>query len=292
MIHISLQKKLAMADGNHLFSVQTSIEKGELVAVFGESGAGKTSLLRMIAGLMLPESGRIISEDDVWLDTQNKINLPVQKRNTGFVFQDLALFPNMSVLENLKYAAKGKSGTPDLSKLLRMVNLENLSHRKPATLSGGQQQRVALCRALAGKPELLLLDEPFSSLDMEMRRQLRDDLLRFHKEFHLTTLLVTHDLPDVYYLADKVIVLDRGEIVRSGTPAEVFGTGGIDNKIQIRGEILSIRERDMECIAEILCGSSIIRLPVAEEERKQLKPGMKVLVSSGVFEPVIKVLGC
>lgn len=290
MIHISIRKKLIMADGAGELIVDTEIETGSFTVISGKSGAGKTSLLRMIAGFLRPESGFIKTEDEVWLDIEKKINLPVQKRNIGFVFQDLALFPNMTVKENLQYAAVKKGDKNFLNKLMEMVGLMSFADRKPDELSGGQQQRVAITRALARKPKLLLLDEPFAALDIEMRRHLREELLSLHRKFELTTLLVTHDIADIYYLADKVLVIDKGKIIKSGSPNYVFTNNATDGKVQLQGEVLNIYKSGVVYIVEILTGNTIMKLVVGEEEKKTLNPGMKVLVTSGAFEPVISVL--
>lgn len=301
MIRIAIEKKLTMADGTGVLSIDTTIEKGAFVVVYGASGVGKTSLLRCIAGLMHPEKGRIVSDNELWLDTYNKKSLPVQQRNMGFVFQDLALFPNMTVLENLQYAAKvkgkGKSGLADdeaaenlIPRLLAMVGLEHMMDRKPDTLSGGQRQRLALIRALAGKPGLLLLDEPFSALDKAMHQALRKELLLLHKSFQLTTIMVTHDLADVYQLADQVLVMDNGTIVRTGPADVVFGGMDATETLQVPGEILKIAKSGIIYIAEVLTGTTISRLVINEEESNTLRPGMQVLLCAGAFDPVIKIM--
>ena len=290
MIRITITKELTMAEGKKSLSIDTSIETGLITTVFGKSGAGKTSLLRIIAGLLKPESGTIISDNEIWLDTDKHINLPVQKRNIGFVFQDLALFPNMTVAENLQYGARGKQHEHDIGDLLKMVNLEKLAGRKPDTLSGGQRQRVALCRAMVGSPRLLLLDEPFSSLDTGMHHQLREDLLRMHQTFKLTTILVTHDLADVYSLSDRTLVIDGGNLIKSGKPDEVFRTGESPGTLQLQGEVLNISDNGIVAVAEILSGNRIIKVLIGEEERTELKPGMQVLIRSNSFEPTIKIL--
>lgn len=290
MIRITITKELTMAEGKKSLSIDTSIETGLITTVFGKSGAGKTSLLRIIAGLLKPESGTIISDHEIWLDTDKHINLPVQKRNIGFVFQDLALFPHMTVTENLQYGARDKRQKHDIGDLLKMVNLEKLAGRRPDTLSGGQRQRVALCRALVGRPRLLLLDEPFSSLDQEMHHQLREDLLRLHRAFDLTTILVTHDLADVYSLSDRTIVIEEGGIVKSGRPSEVFHTGESPGTIRIQGEILQVIDNGVVAVAEILSGNRIIKVLISEEEKLELRSGMQVLVHSSSFEPVITIL--
>lgn len=290
MIHISIRKRLTMAEGTGDLAVNTKIDAGEFMVISGKSGAGKTSLLRIIAGFMKPESGFIKTGEEVWLDIKNKINLPVQKRNIGFVFQDLALFPNMTVKENLQYAAGKKVDTQFLDQLLEMVGLTSLADRKPAELSGGQQQRVAITRALARKPKLLLLDEPFAALDNEMRRYLREELLTLHRKFGLTTLLVTHDLADIYYLADKVLVIDKGEVTKSGSPNQVFANNAMEGKAQLQGEVLNIYKSGVVYIVEMLAGNTIMKSVVGEEEKNSLQPGMKILITSGAFEPVISLL--
>ena len=290
MIRITITKELTMAEGKKSLSIDASIEAGLITTVFGKSGAGKTSLLRIIAGLLKPESGTIISDHEIWLDTDKHIHLPVQKRNIGFVFQDLALFPHMTVTENLQYGARDNRQKHDIGDLLKMVNLEKLAGRRPDTLSGGQRQRVALCRALVGRPRLLLLDEPFSSLDQEMHHQLREDLLRLHRAFDLTTILVTHDLADVYSLSDRTIVIEEGGIVKSGRPNEVFRTGESPGTIRIQGEILQVIDNGVVAVAEILSGNRIIKVLISEEEKLELRSGMQVLVHSSSFEPVITIL--
>jgi molybdate transport system ATP-binding protein len=290
MIDISLQKKLVMPDGAGKLSIETTIEAGSFTAIFGKSGVGKTSFLRMIAGLLKPDEGMIKVNDTFWLNTDETIDLPVQKREIGFVFQEPALFPNMSVMGNLRYAAGKRTNESFLDDLLQIVGLESFADRKPATLSGGQQQRIAMIRALARKPKLLLLDEPFAALDAEMRHHLKKELFLLHKEFNLTTILVTHDLSDIFSLADKVIVIDQGTVMKSGNPDEVFGSSQIHGKVRLQGEILRIKKSGVVFIAEILAGNNIISLIIGEEERTNLEPGAKVLVCSGSFEPVIEVL--
>lgn len=290
MIYLSVQKKLHIEEGIETLSVETNIPEGEFVAVTGKSGAGKTSLLRMIAGLMKPEKGFITINKVTWLDTKNKVDLPVQKRGIGFVFQNAALFPNMTVLRNLQFAAGKSQDMNLLNRLLQMVGMESFAQRKPETLSGGQQQRISIIRALARKPDLLLLDEPFAALDAEMRNRLREELKLLHKEFRLTTILVTHDMSDIFSLAQRVIVLEKGKISRSGNPYEVFGNTKIDRHVQLKGEVLKIQKSGVVYIAEILTGQHILKLKLGEDEQAHLQPGSEVLVCSGAFDPVVTLL--
>jgi molybdate transport system ATP-binding protein len=290
MIKISIQKKLKMADGMTSLAIDTEITPGEFIAIFGKSGAGKTTLLRIISGLMQPEKGIIEVNGEVWLNTERKINLPVQKRKIGFVFQDFALFPNMSVRRNIRYALKGNKDKGFTNRLLEMVEMTALADRKPGTLSGGQQQRVAMIRALATKPGLLLLDEPLSALDMEMRSHLRDELQALHKEFKLTTLLVTHDITDIYRLADHVISIDKGKIVRSGKPDDLFSEAYMSSKVRLQGEVLQIRKSGVVFIVEILSGNAIIKVIAGKEEVAHLRTGSQVMVFSKAFNPVIRTM--
>jgi molybdate transport system ATP-binding protein len=290
MIKISIQKKLKMADGMTSLAIDTEITPGEFIAIFGKSGAGKTTLLRIISGLMQPEKGIIEVNGEVWLNTERKINLPVQKRKIGFVFQDVALFTNMSVRSNIRYALKGNKDKGFTNRLLEMVEMTALADRKPGTLSGGQQQRVAMIRALATKPGLLLLDEPLSALDMEMRSHLRDELQALHKEFNLTTLLVTHDITDIYRLADHVISIDKGKIVRSGKPDDLFSEAYMSSKVRLQGEVLQIRKSGVVFIVEILSGNAIIKVIAGKEEVAHLRTGSQVMVFSKAFNPVIRAM--
>ncbi|HEX5554187.1 MAG TPA: ATP-binding cassette domain-containing protein [Chitinophagaceae bacterium] len=279
-----------MADGMTSLAIDTEITPGEFIAIFGKSGAGKTTLLRIISGLMQPEKGIIEVNGEVWLNTERKINLPVQKRKIGFVFQDFALFPNMSVRRNIRYALKGNKDKGFTNRLLEMVEMTALADRKPGTLSGGQQQRVAMIRALATKPGLLLLDEPLSALDMEMRSHLRDELQALHKEFNLTTLLVTHDITDIYRLADHVISIDKGKIARSGKPDDLFSEAYMSSKLRLQGEVLQIRKSGVVFIVEILSGNAIIKVIAGKEEVAHLRTGSQVMVFSKAFNPVIRAM--
>ena len=191
---------------NRILDVEFNINRGELVGVFGESGSGKSTLLRVIAGLE-EASGVVRVDNQPWLNKKN--SLPPQKRSIGFVMQDFALFENMSVLKNLLYVNKDYKFA---KKLLEMVNLWELKDRYPNQLSGGQKQRVALARAIIKKPKILLLDEPLSALHPSMRYSLQEEILKVHKEFNLTTILVSHDLSEIAKMAKRVINIKDGKI--------------------------------------------------------------------------------
>jgi molybdate transport system ATP-binding protein len=190
MIRIDIEKKLKTYQGEQVLKIARQFETGGITKIYGPSGAGKSTFLKIIAGFISPEKGTIIVDENTWLDTSSKINVPSQKRTVGFVFQDYALFPNMTVRKHLEYAANDKEW---ITRLLEIGKLETLSNHKPEYLSGGQQQRLAIIRALAIKPKLLLMDEPFSALDPEMKKELIKELKVLIKELGSTVLIVSHN---------------------------------------------------------------------------------------------------
>lgn len=222
MIHVAIKKKLLASKGKMHLDVDLKIATGEIITLYGASGAGKTSILRMLCGLSAPDEGTITVEGQRWFDASKKINVKPQQRNVGIVFQDYALFPNMTVEENLRYALAKAQPRDIVDELLELMELNNLRATKPALLSGGQRQRVALARALVRKPALLLLDEPMSALDTALRLRIQDYILKVHEQYHLTTILVSHDILEVVRLSRRVYVLDDGKIVKHGTPGDVL----------------------------------------------------------------------
>jgi molybdate transport system ATP-binding protein len=169
----------------------------------------------------MPDKGQIVFNDKIWFDSEKKINLPPQVRNVGYMFQDYALFPNMTVRKNIEFAQK-TNNAEEVDNLLLQFGLETLQKQLPNKLSGGQKQRVALARALAAKPNLLLLDEPLSALDEELRLNLQDEILKAHAMLNSATIMVSHDKKEVKKLADTVIMLRNGLIINQGKPEEVF----------------------------------------------------------------------
>ncbi len=223
MLKIDIQRSMLTSEGKTDLKVCTEIQDNELLCLFGHSGAGKTTLLRILAGLTTPDKGRIVFNDMVWYDSEKKINVPSQKRNVGYMFQDYALFPNMTVEKNISFAQKEKD-KEEVDKLLKLFDLEALRNQHPPKLSGGQKQRVALARALAAKPNVLLLDEPLSALDFDLRLALQHEIRKAHDLLNTVTLMVSHDLQEVFHLATSVITIKNGIVINKGKPADIFNS--------------------------------------------------------------------
>jgi len=281
VIEININKKLHGASGEMNLHVDLSIESGEFLSLSGQSGSGKTTLLRILAGLEEAQ-GSIKVDGEVWLD--DFTSLAVQKREIGFVFQDYALFENMSVEENLLFVNKDK----ELAKhLLEVTELSELKKRFPSTLSGGQKQRVSLCRALMNRPKLLLMDEPLSALDPSIRAKLQDEILALHKEFGTTTIMISHDPSEIYKLSKRVVVLNHGKIIDDGSPKNVLLKQKGSQKFSFKGELLEIQKVDVIYIAIISIGQQIVEVVVSSQEAKTLKVGDAVDVSTKAFSPII-----
>jgi len=287
VIFIDVEKRIHTADGPMSLKVQTSIQSGELVALFGQSGAGKTTLLRILAGLLKPDKGVLAFGNTIWFDSERKINVIPQLRNIGLMFQDFALFPNMTVEQNIRFA-QPESDENSLNELLCTFGLSEFRNRKPGSLSGGQKQRVALARALARKPQLLLLDEPLSALDAEMRNTLQGEIAKAHQLLGVTTLLVSHDLNEVFRLAAQVICLENGCVARKGTPEDVFLDNSISGKVQITGQIARIDKQDTTYIVTVISGNNhIIKVIAFENDLENLAVGDRVMVYSKAFNPIL-----
>ncbi|EGT3460197.1 sulfate/molybdate ABC transporter ATP-binding protein [Campylobacter coli] len=288
MIKIDIKLPINTAKGKKQLELNTCLKANEITAIFGESGAGKTTLLKIIAGLIKPEFGRIEVGDELWLDTQKNVNLAIQKRKIGFVFQDYALFPNMSVKENISYAATSKQ---KVEELLSLMNLENLAKIYPKNLSGGQAQRVALARALAREPQILLLDEPLSALDFKMRSFLQDELVKILQHFKITTLLVSHDLAEIYKLSHRILELSDGKIIKDARINEFFTSSNLSAKLRLSATLLEIKKSDILMIFILLLNQDIVKITLSEEEflksYKDVKIGDTLLLSIKAFNPII-----
>lgn len=287
MIKFVLQKKLHTADGDMQLHIECSARDGQFVSLYGSSGAGKTSVLRMLAGFMKPDDGKITMNDDVWFDAKQKINVQPQKRKIGFVFQDYALFPNMNVRENIVFALNKNDDKKFADELLELTGLNVLSQRKIQTLSGGQKQRVSLARAIATKPLLLLLDEPLSAIDNNMRAQLQTTLFEVHKRFGLTTILVSHDMDEIIKLSDGIIHLEQGSVLQNTTPAEFFMNG--NNRSLLSGNIISIEKKGTQTLTSILLNNRMIKINSTEHD-VNFQVGEKVEIVYKNAVPVIRKL--
>jgi sulfate/thiosulfate transport system ATP-binding protein len=225
-----------------LDDVSLAIPQGSLTAVLGPSGSGKSTLLRIVAGLERPDSGEIM------LSGEDATRLTPQRRDVGFVFQHYAAFKHMTVRDNVAFALTIRKRPRQeikerVDELLELVQLQGFADRYPSKLSGGQRQRMALARALAAKPRVLLLDEPFGALDARVRAELRDWLRRLHEEVHVTTVFVTHDQEEAMEVADRVAVLDHGRLEQVGAPAELYDAPASEFVLRFVGDAVRLGSR-------------------------------------------------
>ncbi|MCZ6159577.1 sulfate/molybdate ABC transporter ATP-binding protein [Campylobacter ureolyticus] len=275
MIEFSLKKELFGVNENMELNVKISFKSGSFISLSGESGSGKTTILRCIAGLEKAD-GFIKVDDEIWQD--EKIFLSPQKRRIGFVFQDYALFENLSVKDNFLFVEKD---IDHCNRLLDMLGLMSLKDRYPANLSGGQKQRVALGRAMMRKPKLLLLDEPLSALDPHLRARLQDQISKIQDLFKTTTILVSHDPNEIYKLANYIFVLKNGKILKKGTPKEILLKTSGSQKFAFSGTLLNLEKIDTIFIATVSVGQQITQIALASD--LGLKIGDEVTISSKAF---------
>jgi len=207
-IQINLKKKL------NYFGIDISCvcPDGKMLVMIGPSGGGKTTIIRMLAGLDRPDEGKIIYNDEIWFDSTANINVPARKRRLGYVFQDYTLFPNLSLYQNAAFAAVKKK---EIDALFEIFKIAHLRDRKPHMVSGGERQRCAICQALARHPRILLLDEPFSALDAVTRRELREELRILKNQLPFPVIYVTHDINEALYLADDILPVVQGVVDES-----------------------------------------------------------------------------
>lgn len=272
-------------------AVEREIQPCEFLFLYGPSGAGKTTLLRLLAGLDKPDRGRICVGDQIWFDDRRRIFVPPQQREVGMVFQDFALFPHLSVYKNLQFALNkgGPSGLVD--ELLDLMDLTALVNQKPDQLSGGQKQRVALARALVRQPKLLLLDEPLSALDDAMRVRLQTYLKQLHQQYGLTTVMVSHSLPEVLHLGSQVWKMDQGRITAGGSPLEIFVPHPMSGKVQLTGQVLSCEKADLMVALVVIVGEHMLRLEISETEAEGVEVGETVLVTIHDHAPMVTRIG-
>lgn len=274
-----------------ILDVELNLEEGKLVTLYGKSGAGKTTLLLVLAGLLKPEKGYIKVGNEIWTNTDKNIQIAAQKRNVGFVFQEYALFPNMTIRENLLFALGKGQSQKIVDHLVDIIDLGQLQNRKPTTLSGGQKQRVALARALVKKPKILLLDEPLSALDHEMRTKLQSYIMEVHKEFSLTTVLISHDVSEIIRLSDFLVEIDQGKIIRQGLPSDIFTNDRVNAKFQFTGEVIRMVKQDFIVIVTVLIGNDLVKVIANDKEAENLNVGDRVMIASKAFNPIIHKIG-
>jgi molybdate transport system ATP-binding protein len=279
MIKARLKKQLFTVQGKTNLEIDFEIKKGEFAAIFGKSGTGKTTILRMLAGLADPEEGYIQVDGQVWFDSCRKINLPPQKRQVGFAFENYALFPNMTVRQNLEFAlARNKKKSDFTDELLKMSGLKEFAGRRPTELSGGQKQRVALIRAIARKSKIFLFDEPLSALDTETRLWIQNALLKIYRRFDTTTILVSHDLPEVFKLSHLVFMLEAGKIIRSGKPVDVFIGDKLSEDLTFAAEIIDVQKPQNAVVVRV--GNRLVQITPRGEDLAGLNIGAEIMVTA------------
>ncbi len=234
MLEIRITKRFANAERDFLLAAECVCAPG-ITILFGASGAGKTTLLDCVAGLATPDAGRIAVGDRVFFDAERGINLPVQRRRIGYVFQDLALFPHLSAEQNIGYGLNGDARKKRTDEILESFRIAHLRKRKPREISGGERQRVALARALVIDPCVLLLDEPLAALDAPTKAMMIDDLRAWNRKHGIPIVYVTHSREEVFALGERVLVLENGKIVAQGTPHEVMTAPRQESVAQLAG---------------------------------------------------------
>ena len=300
-LYVDIEKQL----GSFHLRVQFQAEN-EVTALLGASGCGKSMTLRCIAGIVTPDRGRIVLHDRVLFDSEKKVNLPPQQRRVGYLFQNYALFPTMTVEKNILCGIRTGSRrekSAALADALRRFRLEGLERHYPAQLSGGQQQRVALARILCTRPEAILLDEPFSALDAKIRQQMREELKKIQAELGITVVFVTHDQEEAMALSHRIVVMNKGKFEQVGTPTEVYDNPatkyvasfiGEMNFIEKDGKTIAVRPEDVAitsepadiqgCVRTIMvlghyvevnvqCGDLVVKCFVDRDQSERLTPG-------------------
>ena len=276
----SLNCSLQLKDSQRSFHLEVDLQlyNKELLALTGPSGSGKTTILRILAGLEKRAEGRLMVQGELWQDSKQGLFLAPQQRSIGVVFQDYALFPNMSVVQNLQFALPKTENQTLIEELLEVMDLQELKTAYPRELSGGQQQRVALARALVRRPKLLLLDEPLSALDTQMREHLQAFIRLLHERYALTTLLISHHPEEIQRLADRVIVMEKGKIIDGSLTRETKPAGLLLRAIWLAPQNGLIR---------VQLGANELQMPQPAKVFADYLPGQEVwirMVSAERFE--------
>ena len=283
MLEFELSKQFGKGRSSFLLDVKTELPEGKIIGVFGPSGAGKRSLLRLLSGLEKPDRGFLKINNEVWSDKVRKVFLKPQQRSVGYLFQTYSLFPNMTVYENLAFAVGKNNHLNELEELLEATQLIDKKDQYPISLSGGEQQRTALARALVRRPTLLLLDEPLAALDDEIRNSLQTYILKLHERFQPTTLLVSHDRSELAKLCDLVIEIKEGKIIQKGNPSLLFGDTEMIDLTNGSFRILTLTRTDHKLIVEIVAGNQKIKMALNNTTWPALKSGDTIQLTGGEF---------
>ena len=288
MIEVEGLSKSFAANGQGIAAVAGigfAIKRGEMATLLGPSGCGKTTTLRCLAGLERPDSGRIVIGERTMVDVKAGVFVPPQRRNLGMVFQSYAIWPHMTVLENVAYALEGRGiGKAERRRLameaLALVQLAAFAERPAPRLSGGQQQRVAIARAMVGRPQALLFDEPLSNLDAKLRIEMRNELRRIQRESGLTSIYVTHDQAEALAISDLIIVMKEGRIVEGGRPVDIYRRPRHVFTAQFLGatNLIAGTLADMDAAGRLAVTTALGRI-LGVDPTRTLKPGDKVVVS-------------
>ncbi len=283
MLEFELTKHFGKGKRRFSLDVKAALPTGKIIGIFGPSGAGKSSLLRLLSGLEKADNGFIKIKNEVWSDTNKKIFLKPQQRAVGYLFQSYSLFPNMTVMENLTFAAEKDTPFSKLEQLLNATQLTEKKDQYPASLSGGEQQRAALARALIRRPSLLLLDEPLAALDETIRTSLQSYILSLHKRFRPTTLLVSHDREELAKLCDLVIEMEEGKITQTVTPNLLFGDTQTIDLTSGSYRILTLIRHKGQLIVELVSGKQKIKLALNSASWPDLKSGDTIQLTGTTF---------
>ncbi|BDD05406.1 ATP-binding cassette domain-containing protein [Aureibacter tunicatorum] len=265
----------ALRNGDFLLNADVDIPEGEIVGLYGASGAGKTSFLRIVSGLSKPDKGGISFNDQVWNDSQSGQFISVQNRAIGYLFQDYALFPHMTVYNNISYGLERGESDIHLNEMLDIMDLDHLKSSYPDKLSGGQKQRVALARAMVRKPKLLLLDEPFSALDSGMRSKMQDYVLMLHKKLAFTAIMVSHEKNELLKMSSRLFVVDNGKVEDKGSPSEYFFPYSTQKELKAWATVINCKAYEDYFIVELELSGQKIEM----KEMQSYKQGELVSVS-------------